>query len=249
VITGDQSGTAVVVGGASGIGAAVAAAYRSRDVPVVVWDVTDSADIFCDVREQDSVDDAMRTTIERVGVPLWTTITAGVGHGGLLVDEDVEAWNRVMEINTRGPWLVMRAMARAMIDAQVLGSLVATSSVSAHLVDRAMGVYCASKAALSMIIRVAAFEWAAQGIRVNGIGPGVTDTPMLGGAPVDSGWLAAVQRRTPLGGLGQTEVIADTVLSLHALKWVTGQIVDCDGGLSLYSPIDSFGEAMKDLHG
>jgi NAD(P)-dependent dehydrogenase (short-subunit alcohol dehydrogenase family) len=249
MIAGDQPGTAVVVGGASGIGAAVAAAYRARHVPVVVWDLTNGADIICDVREPGSVDEAMRATIENVGVPLWATVTAGVGHGGLLVDEEVEAWDRVMEINTRGPWLVMRAMARAMIDAQVAGSLVATSSVSAHLVDRAMGVYCASKAALSMIIRVAAFEWAAQGIRVNGIGPGVTETPMLGGAPVDSGWLAAVQRRTPLGGIGQPDDVAEAVLSLHALPWVTGQIVDCDGGLSLYSPIDSFGESIRDLPG
>ena len=244
-----QSGPALVVGGVSGIGAAVVEAYRSLDVPVIVWDVADGADILCDVRDPTSVDDALRATIESVGVPLWTTITAGIGHGGLLVDEDVEAWDRVMEINTRGPWLVMRALARAMTDAHIQGSLVATSSVSAHLVDRAMGVYCASKAALSMIIRVAAFEWAAHGIRVNGVGPGVTATPMLGGAPTDSGWVAAVQQRTPLGGLGQTEDIAETVLSLHALKWVTGQIVDCDGGLSLYSPIDSFGEARKGLHG
>ncbi len=246
---GGQPATAVVVGGASGIGAAVVEAYRTRKVPVIVWDVADGADIFCDVRDPGSVDEAMRTTIETVGVPLWATITAGVGHGGLLVDEDVEAWDRVMEINTRGPWLVMRAMARAMIDAHVPGSLVATSSVSAHLVDRAMGVYCASKAALSMIIRIAAFEWAAQGIRVNGIGPGVTATPMLGGAPTDSGWVAAVQGRTPLGGLGTSADVAETALSLHDLKWVTGQIVDCDGGLSLYSPIDSFGEALKGRNG
>jgi NAD(P)-dependent dehydrogenase (short-subunit alcohol dehydrogenase family) len=247
--TDGHSGTAVVVGGASGIGAAVVDAYRSREVPVLVWDIVDGADVVCDVRDPASVDAAMTATLKEVGVPQWTTITAGIGHGGLLVDEDVEAWDRVMEVNTRGPWLVMRAMARAMAEAEVAGSLVATSSVSAHLVDRAMGVYCASKAALSMVIRVAAFEWAAQGIRVNGIGPGVTATPMLGGAPTDSGWVAAVQGRTPLGGLGQTIDIAEAVLSLHSLKWVTGQIVDCDGGLSLYSPIDSFGEAMKGLHG
>jgi NAD(P)-dependent dehydrogenase (short-subunit alcohol dehydrogenase family) len=245
--TGNQPGTAVVVGGASGIGAAVVAAYRSHNVPVEVWDVAEGADIVCDVREPDSVDDAMRTTIERVGVPLWTTITAGIGHGGLLMDEDVESWNRVMEINTRGPWLVMRAMARAMIDAGIAGSLIATSSVSAHLVDRGMGVYCASKAALSMIIRIAASEWAPQGIRVNGIGPGVTATPMLG--PVDAPWLSGVRERTPLGRLGQPEDIAETVLSLHALPWVTGQIVDCDGGLSLHSPIDSYGEALKASRG
>jgi NAD(P)-dependent dehydrogenase (short-subunit alcohol dehydrogenase family) len=238
--------SAVVVGGASGIGAAVAAAHRARGVPVVVWDIAGERDIDCDVREPDSIDDAVRATVEKFGVPQWTTITAGVGQAGLLLSEDVEAWNRVMETNVRGPWLVMRAFARALIDAGASGSMVATSSVSAHLVDRAMGVYCASKAALSMTIRVAAFEWAPHGIRVNGVGPGVTETPMLGPAPVDSGWLAAVQRRTPLGRLGQPEDIAETVLSLHSLPWVTGQIVDCDGGLSLFSPIDVFGEAMRE---
>jgi NAD(P)-dependent dehydrogenase (short-subunit alcohol dehydrogenase family) len=243
--TENAPGSAVVVGGASGIGAAVVAAYRARGVPVVVWDIAGELDIECDVREPGSIDDAVRATVERVGVPQWTTVTAGVGHAGLLLNEEVEAWNRVMETNVRGPWLVMRAIARAMIDVGVPGSIVATSSVSAHLVDRAMGAYCASKAALSMTIRVAAFEWAAHGIRVNGVGPGVTETPMLGRAPVDSGWLASVQRRTPLGRLGQPEDIAATVLSLHSLPWVTGQIVDCDGGLSLFSPIDTFGEAMR----
>jgi NAD(P)-dependent dehydrogenase (short-subunit alcohol dehydrogenase family) len=241
----DQSGSAVVVGGGSGIGAAVVAAYRARGVPVVVWDVAGDPDVECDVRSPRSIDEAVRRTTEMVELPQWVTITAGVGHGGLLLDEDVEAWDRVMEINARGPLLVMRALARAMVDAGATGSMVATSSVSAHLVDRAMGTYCASKAALSMVIRIAAFEWAAHGIRVNGVGPGVTETPMLGRAPVDSGWLAAVQRRTPLGRLGQPADIAETILSLHALPWVTGQILDADGGLSLYSPIDSFGEATR----
>lgn len=70
----------------------------------------------------------------------------------------------------------------------------------------------------------------------------MTETPMLGRAPVGSEWLAAVQRRTPLGRLGQPQDIAETVLALHSMPWVTGQIVDCDGGLSLYSPIDFYGE-------
>ncbi len=237
--------SAVVVGGASGIGAAVVDAYRTKGVPVTVWDVTGDPDVICDVRDPNSVIAATRATLEQVGVPGWTTITAGIGHGGLLLDEAVEDWNRVMEINARGPWLVMRAIARALIDAHLPGSVVATSSVSAHLVDRGMGLYCTSKAALSMTVRVAASELAPYGIRVNGVGPGVTATPMLGRAPVDSGFLAAVQRRTPLGRLGQPRDIAETVLAVHGLPWVTGQIVDCDGGLSLHSPIDSYGESQR----
>ena len=123
--------------------------------------------------------------------------------------------------------------------------MVATSSVSAHLVDRSMGLYCASKSALSTLVRVAACEWAPHGIRVNGIGPGVTKTPMLGRAPTGSGWLDAVAGRTALGRLGQPDDIAQAVLALHDLTWVTGQILDCDGGLSLQSPIDAYGEAQR----
>jgi NAD(P)-dependent dehydrogenase (short-subunit alcohol dehydrogenase family) len=132
-----------------------------------------------------------------------------------------------------------------MVERSVTGSIVATSSVSAHVVDRGMGAYCASKSALSTLVQVAAMEWAPNGIRVNAVGPGVTQTPMLGRAPVDSGWLAAVARRTALGRLGQPADIAEVIAGLHAMSWVTGQIVDCDGGLSLYSPIDSFGEHQR----
>lgn len=240
-----QRDSAVVVGGSSGIGAAVVRAYRAQGVPVLTWDVAGEPDIHCNVGDPGSIDTALAATVASFGVPRWTTVTAGIGHGGLLLDEGIDAFDQVMAINARGPWLVLRSMARAMIDAGVGGSLVATSSVSAHLVDRSMGLYCASKAALSMIIRVAAFEWAPSGIRVNGVGPGVTQTPMLGRAPVDSGWLASVRGKTPLGRLGQPDDIAAAVLAVHGLEWVTGQVIDCDGGLSLYSPIDAFGEARR----
>ncbi len=232
---------ALVVGGSSGIGAAVVDGYRRRGTPVTVWDLAGDPDVRCDVADPEAVEAAMAWTVEQRGVPTWTTVTAGVGHSGALLDLPAEEWDRVMAVNTRGPWLVLRTVARALREADKGGSLMATSSVSAHLVDRGMGAYCASKAALSMLVQVAAFEWAPYGIRVNAVGPGVTQTPMLGRAPVDSGWLAGVSRRTPLGRLGQPADIAETVLALHDLGWVTGQIVDCDGGLSLYSPIDSFG--------
>jgi NAD(P)-dependent dehydrogenase (short-subunit alcohol dehydrogenase family) len=235
----------VVVGGASGIGAAVVAAERATGAEVLVWDIAGSYDVACDVADPASVDDAMSRTRELIGVPAEVTITAGVGHSGLLVDESVEEWDRVMAVNARGPWLVMRATARAMIEVAVPGSMVATSSVSAHLVDRSMATYCASKAALSMVVRVAACEWAPHGIRVNAVGPGVTETPMLGRAPTGSGWLGAVRQRTPLGRLGRADDVACAIRALHDLAWVTGQVLDCDGGLALHSPINAFGESVR----
>jgi NAD(P)-dependent dehydrogenase (short-subunit alcohol dehydrogenase family) len=235
----------LVVGGGSGIGRSVVESYREKGVSPLVWDIAGPHDVECDVTDVDSVNDALTQTLERFGVPDQLSITAGIGHSGLLLEETADDWDRVMAVNARGPWLVMRAVANALIDQASTGSIVATSSVSAHLVDRSMGLYCASKSALSMIVKVAALEWAPFGIRVNAIAPGVTETPMLGRAPTDRGWLHAVKGRTALGRLGQPSDIAQAVLGLHDLGWVTGQVLDCDGGLSLHSPIDAFGEAQR----
>jgi 3-oxoacyl-[acyl-carrier protein] reductase len=103
-----------------------------------------------------------------------------------------------------------------------------------------MGLYCASKAALDMVIAVAALEWAPT-VRVNGVAPGVTDTAMLGPAPRDRGWLPSVAGRTALGRLGTPDDVAEAILAVHALGWVTGEVVRCDGGLSHHSPIDPMG--------
>jgi NAD(P)-dependent dehydrogenase (short-subunit alcohol dehydrogenase family) len=233
----------LVVGGASGIGAAVVDAFRRGGPAPVVWDVREPHDVACDVSDPTSVDEALSATVARFGPPSSVTVTAGIGHSGLLLDESTDAWDAVMACNARGPLLVMRAVARHLSERGLPGSIVVTSSVSAHLVDRAMGLYCASKAALDMLVRVAAAEWAPLGIRVNAVAPGVTETPMLGRAPTEGAWLTAVASRTALGRLGQPGDIAETVLALHSLQWVTGQILDCDGGLSLYSPIDAFGSA------
>jgi NAD(P)-dependent dehydrogenase (short-subunit alcohol dehydrogenase family) len=135
----------------------------------------------------------------------------------------------------------MRALARPMLYAGG-GSIVAVSSVSARLVDRSMGLYCASKAALDMVVKVAATEWAPT-LRVNAVAPGVTDTPMLGPVRRDGAWLKSVAGRTALGRLGTAEDIAEAVVALHATGWITGQIVGCDGGLSLRSPINPLGDA------
>jgi NAD(P)-dependent dehydrogenase (short-subunit alcohol dehydrogenase family) len=229
----------VVVGGVSGIGAAVAERQRAAGAKVLVWDVAEGADIVCDIADPGQVDAAVEDTLGQLGVPAIVTVTAGVGHSGMLVDVAAGEWDRVMGVNAKGVWLAMRGLAQPMM-AGAGGSVVAVSSVSARLVDRSMGLYCASKAALDMLIKVAAAEWAPV-IRVNGVAPGVTDTPMLGRAPRSGEWLAGVARRTALGRLGSPDDIAETVLAVHGMGWLTGEIVCCDGGLSLASPINPLG--------
>jgi NAD(P)-dependent dehydrogenase (short-subunit alcohol dehydrogenase family) len=238
----DESGPfALVIGGASGIGAALADAYKAQGTTAVTWDIEGRHDITCDVREPDAIDDAVGLTRMRWGIPTSVTITAGVGHSGLLTEAEPEEFDHVMRVNARGPWLCMRAWVGAMREQQVAGSFVAVSSISARLADRTMGIYCASKAALSMLVHVAAAEWGQFAIRVNAIAPGVTRTPMLGrGAALTvdgSPWLAGVAERTALGRLGEPEDVAQSIIALHSMDWVTGQVLECDGGLSLQSPI------------
>ena len=235
---------AVVVGGGSGIGAAVAARQRDGGHTVVVWDVAGPRDVDCDITDADGVDTALAATEDRHGVPAVLTVSAGIGHAGLLTDVEPAEWDRVMGVNAKGVWLVMRAVARRWRATGTAGSVVVTSSISSRVADRNMGLYCASKAALDMVVRVAAAEWGPDGIRVNAVAPGVTRTPMLGPAPTDSGWLAGVRDRTPLDRLGRAEDVAEAAVALHGLAWVTGQVLDCDGGLGLASPIDSYGAML-----
>lgn len=231
---------AVVIGGGSGIGAAVAARFREAGADVLVWDLSAGCDVSCDITDHEQVAAATATTLATLGIPTHISITAGVGHAGMLLDIAPQEWDRVMGVNAKGVWLAMRALARPMLAADG-GSMVVTSSVSATLVDKSMGIYCASKAALEMIIKVAAAEWAPR-LRVNGVAPGVTDTPMLKAAPRDGDWLSGVARRTAIGRLGTANDIAETIVAIHGMSWVNGQIIPCDGGLSLYSPINPIGD-------
>ena len=227
---------AVVVGGASGIGAAVAQRQRAQGLEVVVWDVAEPCTVHCDISDPAQVEAATSATLDGGDAPAVVTVSAGVGHGGPLADAGPDDWDRVLGVNAKGVWLAMRALAAPM-GAAGGGSIVAVSSVSARVVDRGMGLYCASKAALDMVVRVAAAEWGPT-IRVNAVAPGVTDTPMLGAAPREGRWLAGVAGRTVLGRLGRPDDIAEAVLALHGLHWVTGQVLECDGGLALHSPIN-----------
>ncbi len=238
---------AVVIGGASGIGASVVARQRAAGAEVVVWDIGGPNDVRCDIADPEQVAMAAEATLDRVGAPATVTVTAGIGHSGLLAEVGADEWDRIMSVNARGVWLVMRSFVPAMVE-RGGGSIVAVSSVSSRLADATMGLYCASKAALDMIVRVAAREWAPT-VRVNAIAPGVTDTPMLGRAPRSGQWFSAVQRRTALGRLGSPDDIAAAVLAVHGLPWMTGQVVECDGGLSLWSPIDPLGAGEQPVSG
>jgi NAD(P)-dependent dehydrogenase (short-subunit alcohol dehydrogenase family) len=239
--------TALVTGGASGIGREVVGMLREAGHDVVTWDLAD-ADIVCDVSDPDAVSAAMERTVREHGAPDRVVTSAAIGSSGpsgLLLKQSPEDWQRVLAVNLTGTWLTLRAAAQAMVDAGVEGSIVAVSSISGTVADRDMGAYCVSKAGVDMLVKVAAQEWGPHGIRVNAVGPGVTRTPMLPNPDAWPGWADGVSRRTALGRLGEATDVAGAIVGVLELPWVTGQVVHADGGLALHSPIDAYGQLER----
>jgi NAD(P)-dependent dehydrogenase (short-subunit alcohol dehydrogenase family) len=238
---------ALVTGGASGIGAATVSLLRSAGHDVVTWDKQPGADVTVDVSDEASVDAAMLATLASGPAPEWVAACAGVGHAGLLLEETVEDWNRVLAVNLTGAWLTLRAVAKSMTEAGVPGSIVVVSSMSGTVVDRNMGAYCVSKAGVDMLVKVAAVEFGRSGIRVNAVGPGVTRTPMLPNPERLPGWVELLEDHTALGRLGEPEDVAQAIVGVLGMEWVTGQVVFADGGITLHSPADSYGQLQRVL--
>jgi NAD(P)-dependent dehydrogenase (short-subunit alcohol dehydrogenase family) len=241
-----SAATALVTGGASGIGCEVAERLRAAGHDVMVWDLS-GGDIDCDISDPDAVSAAMERTVRERGVPTRVVTCAGVGASGMLVEQSPAQWERVLAVNLTGTWLTLRAAALAMIDAGVGGSIVAVSSISGTVADRDMGAYCVSKAGVDMLVKVAAGEWGSHGIRVNAVGPGVTRTPMLPNPERLPGWVEGLSERTALGRLGEAADVAGAIVGVLELPWVTGQAVHADGGLALHSPIDAYGQLQRVL--
>jgi NAD(P)-dependent dehydrogenase (short-subunit alcohol dehydrogenase family) len=224
---------AVVTGGASGIGRAVAHRLQSAGARVVSWDVNQGADVFCDVSDPSSVAAAMAETVLRAGPPTVLVASAGVIGGGPIVDLDPAEWDRVFSVNARGVFLAVQAFARQLIPSGEVGSVVIIGSVNGQVADPGTAAYGSAKAAAMHFARIAAREHGSYGIRVNAIGPGPTDTPMMADTSAIPGYRDEIAANTPLGRMGAPEDIAEAVVGLLQMSWVTGQLVMADGGSAL----------------
>jgi NAD(P)-dependent dehydrogenase (short-subunit alcohol dehydrogenase family) len=106
------------------------------------------------------------------------------------------------------------------------------------MADIGMMHYSLAKMGVRQLVRVAARELAVHGIRVNAVAPGPTVTPMMQDAAGMDGYFEHIASVTPLGRLGAVDDIADAVLALFALEWVTGQTLAVDGGITVCSSTD-----------
>jgi NAD(P)-dependent dehydrogenase (short-subunit alcohol dehydrogenase family) len=238
-----HNATAIVTGGASGIGGACTAQLQAAGARVAVLDLQDApgADLSVrvDVADEKQVVDGVARVVRELGGLKVAVLSAGVGGSAPLCEMTTAEWDRVMNVNLRGAFICLRECARAMTDG---GVIVAITSVSGMLHERTMAHYGASKAGLAHLVRSAARELGALGIRVNAVAPGITDTPMFAPTERLPGYRERVGRRAALGRIGTADEVAQAVVSLCGLDWVTGQVLAADGGVSLYSPIDPRGD-------
>jgi NAD(P)-dependent dehydrogenase (short-subunit alcohol dehydrogenase family) len=227
---------AVVTGGASGIGAAVAADLRAEGVRVVVWDLAKSADIRCDMRNPDSIEAAIKATTADEGVPSLLVACAGINNRSTYLDTPLDDWDKIFEVNVRGTYLCTRVVAREMIAAGLDGAMVLTASTAGILTDPGSVPYALSKASIIHLAGLAAVELGQHNIRVNAVAPGPTETPMAAGNLSKPDYRQLVIDTTPLRGIGTPPLLSQAIVGLLKMDWVTGQTLTVDGGTSLVTP-------------
>jgi len=228
----------IVTGGGRGIGAATAQHFHDEGATVFVWEIRaeETNEQRCHVRSVDVTDAAQLEAATREAIATAGGVdvlinNAGIIDDGFATDLTLERWERVLRVNLTGTFLPSQAVIPHFRERQG-GIIVNTSSISA-LGNRGQSNYAASKAGVIGLTRTLALELARDGIRCNGVAPGVIDTEMFAQVPekIRAKFLAKV----PLGRLGRPEDIArlHAFLASDDASYITGQTLFCDGGLTL----------------
>jgi len=243
-----ENKTAIVSGAGSGIGRAVAIAYAREGARVIVSDIAEeggletvqqieratpgarSLFVRADASKPDDHDALVRAAIENFGALHIACNNAGIG-GELnpVADLSVEGWRKVIEINLSGVYYAMHAQIPRMIEAGG-GAIVNMASVLGQVGTRGSAAYAAAKHGVVGLTQSAALEYAPRGVRVNAVGPGYIDTPLLKNLPPDT--FKRLVGLHPIGRLGRAEEVAELVvwLSSERASFVTGAYYAVDGG-------------------
>jgi NAD(P)-dependent dehydrogenase (short-subunit alcohol dehydrogenase family) len=237
---------AAVIGGASGIGEAVTIGAARLGAGVVCLDVNESAaatvagrasvDGACeaaalDIRDAAAVDRAFDDICSRHGSLDVVICTPSINVRKRILDYAPEDFQRVVDLNLKGNFNVLRSAGRIMTAAR-RGSIVLFSSIRSQVVEPGQSVYAATKAGIVQMARTAASEFGPYGVRVNAIAPGVIETPLT--APIKSNreWFQAYAAKSVFNRWGTPdEMVGPTLfLASDAASYVTGTVLFADGG-------------------
>src|SRR5512142_1358465 len=238
---------AVVTGGASGIGLAVAERLATSNLSIVILDVDEpvgtravagirrrgqqAAFLCVDVTQEGAVRGAFDNIISGHGrVDALINVAGGSLHRHKIEDFPLDHWRAVIDLNLTSTFLCCRAVA-ALLKTQKSGAVVNISSDIGFGGDAGRSAYAAAKAGILGLTRTLALELAPFGARANAIAPGRIGTPRVRAAYSDADWETAA-KRIPLGHAGEPEDVAEAVAFLvsDAAKHVTGQTLHVNGG-------------------
>jgi 2-dehydro-3-deoxy-L-rhamnonate dehydrogenase (NAD+) len=225
---------ALVTGGASGIGAAVAAKLREGGAQVAVFDRAGPADVTGDISRSADVESAVAKVEADLG-PLDILVnSAGVpGESLHTVDVPDEEWERVLAINASGSFYACRAVVPGMVE-RGYGRIVLLASIAGKEGNPMAAAYSASKAAVIALTKSIGKDLAGTGVLVNCIAPAVIETPILEGLSEEH--IGYMVERIPLGRMGTADEVAALVcwLASEDCSFSTGATYDISGGRAVF---------------
>jgi gluconate 5-dehydrogenase len=185
-----------------------------------------------DVHDEKEVAEAVRQIEEETGAIDILINNAGINLRSLIIDTTRADWDKVLNINLTGPFLVAREVARGMITRK-RGKIINICSLMSELGRSTTAAYTAAKGGLKMLTKAMAVEWAKYNIQVNGIGPGYFLTEMTRPLAEDQEFNRWITGRTPAGRWGQPEELIGIAVFLASggSSFVNGQVIYVDGGL------------------
>jgi NAD(P)-dependent dehydrogenase (short-subunit alcohol dehydrogenase family) len=241
-----QGKTAIVIGGGSGIGEAIAAACAAQGASVVCADVNEEAAkrvaariaadggaseaAAIDIRDAAAVDRLFDEVDGRGGVDA-AICTPGVNVRKPILQYSDDELSRVIDLNIKGTFNVLRAAGRVMT-ARGKGSIVLFSSIRWQSVEPGQSAYAAAKAGIVQLAKTAAAEFGPRGVRVNAIAPGVIETPLTAPIKANAAWYDAYAAKSVFNRWGRPEELAGAAVFLAsaASSYVTGSVIVVDGG-------------------